>query len=90
MTKWQRFKHEVWLIFHQDLRWGLISLKRRIWDKRIKLWWNKLFLRKNELDPSLDMDYEAMSVMNDKEFGRYQADLVRRRTIAHKKDIEKE
>lgn len=65
----------------------LISAKRRLWNKRIKLWWCRLWIRKNEFHKSLNMDIEAMIVMNDKEQAAYINDLLRRRETAHQRDL---
>ena len=63
--------------------------KRKIWNKGIKLFWNKLWVRKNEFHSSLDIDGDAIVDMDHKEFDEYMNDLVRRRNIAHERDINK-
>ena len=86
MTKWEKFKHSLYLFrcgFLDDLR----DLRRKIWNKRIKLWWYRSFIRKNEFHSSLNMDVEAMMVMNEEELKRYFNDLARRRRIAHNRDF---
>jgi hypothetical protein len=65
------------------------KLKRRIWNKRLVLWWHKLWVRRDEFHKSLDMNAPAMLEMNKKERSRYIADLVRRREIAHQRSMEK-
>jgi hypothetical protein len=62
------------------------KIKRIVWNKSILLWWNRLWIRKNEFDSSLDMDIEAMRGMNEEKEKRYLDNLVRRRSIAHKRD----
>ena len=89
MTKWQRFKHELFLIRHDFTDW-LRSVRRRIWNKRLKLWWYQLFVRKDEFHHSLSTDPEAMMVMSEKELERYYTDLGRRRAVAHKRDLARE
>jgi hypothetical protein len=66
---------------------GLHDVWRRIWNKRIKLWWYRLWIRKNEFHRSLDNDLEALYVMTPQERSAYQRDLVRRRGIAHERDL---
>jgi len=63
--------------------------KRKILNRGIKLFWNKLWVRKDEFHSSLDIDPKAISSMNHKEQEKYMNDLVRRRNIAHERDINK-
>jgi len=63
------------------------NLFRRIWLIGIKLKWNKLWIRKNEFHNSLNIDGEAMFYMNEKQRERYINDLVKRRNIAHERDL---
>ena len=72
--------------FKEFKNW-LIVFRRKIWNKRIKLWWYQLYVRKNEFHKSLQTDFEAMMVMNEDELKKYYADLGRRRMIAHKRDL---
>jgi len=60
-----------------------LLLKRHIWNKRILLFWNRLWIRKDEFHSSLDLDTEAVSVMDEEERKDYLLDLNRRRTKAH-------
>lgn len=83
MTKWKKFWHYRYLYFRYGLVNGLRNIRRKIWNKRIKLAWYRLFVRKDEFHPSLNLDTEAMVVMNDDELRAYRADIMRRRTIAH-------
>lgn len=62
--------------------------KRLFWNRGIKLQWNRLYVRKDEFHSSLDMDVGAMLDMNPKQRARYIQDLVRRRQIAHKRDLD--
>lgn len=63
------------------------TLKRRIWNKHILMWWNRLWIRKNEFHRSFSLDGEAMLEMNKKEREKYILDLVKRRDIAHQRDL---
>lgn len=65
------------------------KIKRRFWNKRILFCWYRLYIRKDESHRSLDMDTEAMLEMNEEDQKKYITDLVRRRVIAHQRDIAK-
>lgn len=82
----------------RELKWSIFDLwykikdfpgktKRRIWNKRILLTWNRLWIRKDEFDRSLNMDVNALLEMNDEEREHYVWDLIRRRQIAHDRDL---
>ena len=71
---------------YDDLRFWFISLKRKVWNKRLKLWWYKLWIRRDELHQSLEMDQDAMIEMSDDQISKYRTDLIRRRQTAHNKD----
>lgn len=90
MTKWQKFKHKAYLYFRYDLWESLRNLRRRVWNKHLKMWWGKLFVRKDEFHKSLDMDPEALMVMNKKELREYYQDLAKRRAIAHERQLARE
>jgi|GEM_PF-3084737 hypothetical protein len=70
-----------------DIGERLRDVRRRIWNKRIKLAWYRLWVRRNEFHPSLNTDFNAMFVMDKKEQEEYRADLMRRRDIAHRRDL---
>ncbi|MFA7151239.1 MAG: hypothetical protein WC158_03660, partial [Candidatus Paceibacterota bacterium] len=59
-----------------------------IWNKCILLWWNRLWIRKDEFHPSLNSDVEAMMEMTKEEKMAYLKDLMIRRRIAHLRDLE--
>ena len=63
------------------------KVKRIIWNKGIKLRWNRLWVRKNEFHSSLNMDANAMLSMSQKQRSAYTNDLYRRRQIAHERDL---
>ncbi len=89
MTGRQKFKHGLYM-FLFDLRGLPGKIRRKIWNKRIKLWWNKLFIRTNEFHSSLSMDPLALMEMTEKERDIYLADLGERRRLAHNRDIARE
>lgn len=90
MNKWERFKFGVYLYLRYDIWEDIRNIRRRIWNKRIKLWWYRLFVRKDEFHSSLSTDFEVMQVMNEDELSRYYSDLNRRREAAHKRSLVKE
>lgn len=75
-------------LFLMELRELPSKIKRRIWNKCILLWWNRLWIRKDEFHPSLNSDVEAMMEMTKEEKTAYLKDLMIRRRIAHLRDLE--
>jgi len=69
------------------LKCKIVDLKRRIWNKRILLWWYRLWIRKDEFHQSLATD-PALICMNEEEKLKYFDDLYRRRALAHKRSLE--
>lgn len=61
--------------------------KRLIWNRGIKLQWDRLWIRQDEFHSSLDMDIFAMIDMSSKERDAYWEDLIKRRQIAHERDF---
>ena len=62
-------------------------LKVKIWNCGLYLWWNRLWIRKNEFHQSLDIDFEAMSYMTREQQECYLTELTKRRMIAHERDM---
>lgn len=87
--KWHEKVRIVLYIWWFDLKSLPGKIKRRVWNKHILLWWNRLWIRKDEFHRSLDMDVSAMLEMKEQEVKEYLADLVRRRDIAHQRDLAK-
>jgi hypothetical protein len=56
---------------------------------KIRVWWAKLWVRRDELHRSLDIDTRAVLKMKQEERVAYFNDLRRRRDIAHKRTVEK-
>jgi hypothetical protein len=54
---------------------------------RLKLWWDRLWVRKDEFHSSLDFNITAMLGMTISEREEYIKDLIRRRSIAHERDL---
>ncbi|MDD4409307.1 MAG: hypothetical protein PHW52_01500 [Candidatus Pacebacteria bacterium] len=71
------------------LRFRIYFLKVRVWNCTIKLWWYRLWVRRNEFHPSLTIDDKAMSCMLISKQKTYLSDLNRRREIAHKRDMKR-
>lgn len=55
---------------------------------RIRWWWARLWVRADEFHPTLDMHYVDMLGMSKEQKHAYMMDLVRRRRIAHERDLE--
>jgi len=53
---------------------------------KIILWWNRLWIRKDEFHKSLDMDFKLMRKISSEEKDAYIIDLVQRRQKAHDKE----
>lgn len=87
MTKWQKYKWFLYLYFCYDLPEKIRNIRRRFWNAGIKLWWYRLFIRKGEFHKSLDLDIDAMIVMDDEKLQKYCDDVVRRRLISHERDL---
>jgi hypothetical protein len=68
----------------------LADLRRMIWNKRLLLWWYRLFIRRDEFHKSLNSDSEAMLVMDSSELRKYFEDLYRRRKIAHQRELHRQ
>lgn len=66
-----------------------MKIRRNIWNKRLKLWWHRLWIRRSEFHNSLSIDPFALTAMNEKERGEYIDNLIRRRQTAHQKDMNK-
>lgn len=55
---------------------------------RLRLWWCRLWIRKDEFHPSLDINIEyASRLSSEKEHYAYLADLRERRETAHERDM---
>lgn len=63
------------------------KFKRRVWNKKILIWWYKLWIRKDVFHPSLNIDPEAMMEMNKEELIKYKQNLIKRIRLAHKKSL---
>ena len=60
----------------------------RYWHAGIKLLWYRLWIRKDEFHSSLHSDFYALMGMSRKRRDKYYKDLMRRREIAHRRDLE--
>lgn len=67
------------------VNWILYQFK--MLPHRPRLWWRRAWIRKDEFDPSLNMDSRVLVAMNEKDRKKYISDLVRRRNIAHERDL---
>lgn len=60
----------------------------RLLPHRPRLWWHRLWIREDEFHSSLNMDIRLLDVLNAEDRRAYLADLVRRRDIAHRRDLD--
>jgi len=74
-------------VFRYDVEDRFRLLQYRIWNKHLLMWWNNLYMRDDEFHSSYGIDPRAMEVMSKKERGKYLKRLFRRRSIAHKRDL---
>lgn len=65
-----------------------LSYVKMFFCSRLRLFWYRLYIRKDEFHCSLNTDSEALMTMNDREKAKYMSDLERRRKIAHEREIE--
>lgn len=86
MTRSEQIRFAFFLLWH-DIKWATGKIKRLIWNRGLKLQWNRLWVREDEFHNSLNMDIEAMLDMSPKQREAYINDLVRRRQIAHERDL---
>ena len=62
-----------------------------LWYLRLlRLWWSRLYIRKDEFHSSLSFDAGTYLGMNEKQRGEYVFDIVKRRSVAHQRDEERE
>jgi len=72
------------------LRYSWVGkIKRSIWNRGIKLQWNRLWIRKDEFHKSLAWDGDAVLGINKEQTRAYVEDLAKRRHIAHERDLMK-
>lgn len=87
MTKFDKIRLEF-KVLYWDVKCFFRNCKRRLWNKRIKMWYNCLFFKRlvgknGEFDSSFSLDTMAMFVMSDKEFKKYDKELAWRKHRAH-------
>jgi len=57
---------------------------------RLRLWWARLFIRRDEFHSSLSLDIDAYSAMTNEQRNQYMLDLAERRDLAHERDMMRE
>lgn len=84
------YETKLFLVWYVILiRFQTNRIKSLAWNRGVKLWWYRLWIRKDEFHSSLDMDIDAMIYINEKKRNEYLDDLERRRHIAHIRDLKK-
>jgi hypothetical protein len=75
-----------------ETKWWVI----RFWKQyigsiptRIRHRWHALWVRKDEFHKSLNLDIDYYSVLSKKDREIYMRDLVRRRELAHQRDLDR-
>jgi hypothetical protein len=63
-----------------------LSFVRMFFGSRLRLFWYRLWIRKDEFHQSLNIDSEVMLTMNSKQRQNYMDDLNRRRNVAHMRE----
>jgi len=79
------FRLSIWLGI-QSLP---IKVKWFVWNRGIKLQWNRLWVRRDEFHRSLDTDVDAIAGMSSEECKAYFKDLCCRRKIADERDMDR-
>lgn len=62
-------------------------IKSAVWNRRTKLYWDRLWIRKSESHPSLGTDPIAVCYMTREQKRVYFHDLAKRIWIAHERDM---
>lgn len=63
--------------------------RKLLWNRGLKLWWNRLWVRADEEHSSLRWDSEAHEVMEQEQAKAYKHDLEQRRIKARQKKLKK-
>lgn len=86
ITVKERFILFVWIIV--TIIQDNITYAGNFTKSRLRLIWSRLWIRKNEFHNSLNYDYDFHATATPSQLKKYQADLGKRRAIAHQKDRE--
>jgi len=89
----RRICNRTWdYFFLNDVLWNIRHPFKFFYQTRfcsiIRVWWNFLWIRRDEFHPSLDFDTCAFIKMSKKDREMYLSKLVRRRRVAHERDFE--
>jgi len=76
---------DILLLLPRSMR----KIKRAIWNRGLKLFWNQLWIRRDEFHKSLDIDWEAIADLKGEKREAYYNDLAKRRHLAHMRDLER-
>lgn len=71
------------------IKWDWIKYQWQLLPHRPKLWWDSLWVRKNEFHSSLSMNMSALLHMNEKDSLKYRLGLIYRRELAHQRDLDR-
>ena len=79
----------VWLCW-LDIKGLPGKIKQYVWNRKILLWWYRLWIRKDEFHLSTHYDQDAINEMGEREFEVYRQNLLKRKIIADKKEFPEE
>jgi hypothetical protein len=74
-------------VFYYESKYFLLFSLPAFLKSRTRLFWYRLWIRKDEFHRSLDMDFNFLITANEKQRVEYLNDLTIRREIAHRKGI---
>lgn len=87
MTRWQKFRLVLFELWWCDIKPFPSKIKRCVWNRRVLLWWYRLWIRKDEFHRSTEIDTDAMIEMDKQEKMHYLSDLFKRRKVAHQRGL---
>lgn len=93
MTNFQKSRKWLKRLLDRLVIWLSATINAAIYQLKLlpyrpHLWWHKAWIRNDEFDRSLDLDAAAMMRMNKADREKYMADLMRRRNLAHERDLD--
>lgn len=81
--------HDTPIIKQVNQALNRITYQLSILKYRPKLWWNRLWIRRDEFHPTLDMNHDILVALNKEDRVSYIKDIVRRNRLVHQRDIER-
>ncbi len=72
----------IWFLFPRFDKWMCLSFPHLT----LRLWWCRLWIRRDESHPSLNMDADILLSLPEEEQEQYHNDLNFRRILAHERE----